>query len=71
MTCKFFDANTGQFTVFTSENQNESTNPNQLPDNFFYRQVNFDYNNYTYTITPVNEIDNILTNIDWYEYINP
>ena len=71
MSCKFFDANTGQFTVFTTKNQNESTSPNQLSYDFYYKQVNFNYTNYTYTITPVDEIDNILTNIDWYEYVNP
>ena len=71
MSCKFFDANTGQFTVFTSKKQSETTNQNQLPGNFFYKQVNFNYNDYTYTITPVDEIDNVLNKIDWYEYVNP
>ena len=70
MTVKFFDGSKGTFTVFTTKKQTESTTPYRLSTDYFMREVNFIYQNKTYTIQNLdNQIP--LFNLNWYEYKNP
>ena len=71
MTAKFFDASNGQFTVFTTKKQNTSNSPYNLSVEYFYKEVSFNYNNYTYKITPLTQPGIQENIIEWYEYINP
>lgn len=71
MTAKFFDASIGQFTVFTTKNQNTSNSPYNLGVEFFYKKVSFDYTDYTYKITSLTQPGIQENIIEWYEYINP
>jgi hypothetical protein len=70
MTVKFFDGSNGTFTTFTTKKQTNSTTPNRLGSDYFNREVNFNYTNYTYMIQNVGS-QVPLTTINWYEYINP
>lgn len=70
MTVKFFDGSNGTFTVFTTKKQNESTTPYRLTNDYFMREVNFDYTNKTYTIQNLGSQIPLYT-LDWYEYKNP
>ena len=66
MTAKFFNAKTGQFVTFTTEELSQPKIPNDLE----YFKVNFNFNNYTYYYTAPNNTTQENT-IIWYEYINP
>jgi hypothetical protein len=74
MKSKFFNGKTGSYVVMTNTPQNLilPTPYNFDPSVYFYYEVNFDYNDFTYTILD-NNGNRIGTNnpINWYEYINP
>jgi hypothetical protein len=70
MTVKFFDGSNGTFTTFTTKKQTDTSTPNRLDSDYFNREVNFNYTNYTYTIQNIGS-QTTLTTINWYEYINP
>lgn len=70
MRVKFFNGKTGEFTTFTTVKQT-SINPNnpfRVNNDYFYREVTFDFVNYLYDIKGSG---NSLSIMDWYEYINP
>lgn len=70
MTVKFFDAKDGTYTNFTTIQQNSFADRYNVPNDYFYYKVNFDYGNKFYEI--INIINNdITTNVKWYEYENP
>lgn len=70
MRVKFFNGKTGEFTTFTTRRQTQinSTNPFRVNNDYFYREVTFDFVNYLYDIVSLGESLPIL---EWYEYINP
>ncbi len=74
MKAKFFNGKTGSYVVMTNTPQNLilPTPYNFDPTVYFYYEVNFDYNDFTYTILD-NNGNRIGTNnpINSYEYINP
>ena len=67
---KFFNGKTGEFTTFTTRKQTQinSTNPFRVNNDYFYREVTFDFVNYLYDIKGFGKSLSIM---DWYEYINP
>lgn len=70
MRVKFFNGKTGEFTTFTTVKQT-SINPNnpfRVNNDYFYREVTFDFVNYLYDIKGFGKSLSIM---DWYEYINP
>jgi hypothetical protein len=70
MKAKFFDGLTGQYTRFTNQPQSNFANQYKVSNNSFYYRVNFNYNNYTYSIINPNNNSSV-HNAQWYEYINP
>lgn len=70
MRVKFFNGKTGEFTTFTNRKQTSiNTNkPFRIDNDYFYREVTFDFVNYLYD---VNTSGTSLLTLDWYEYINP
>lgn len=71
MRAKFFNGNVGNFTIFTREPQtNFAGNENKLPNELFYYQLHFDYNNFYYWFSNFINDDTIQT-LEWYEYLNP
>lgn len=70
MRVKFFNGKTGEFTTFTTRKQTQinSTNPFRVNNDYFYREVTFDFVNYLYDIKGFGKSLSIM---DWYEYINP
>ncbi len=70
MRVKFFNGKTGEFTTFTTIKQTliNANNPFRVDNNYFYREVTFDYVNYLYDIIGSGES---LPVLEWYEYINP
>lgn len=70
MRVKFFNGKTGEFTTFTNRKQTSiNTNkPFRIDNDYFYREVTFDFVNYLYD---VNTSGKSLLTLDWYEYINP
>jgi len=70
MTVKFFDGSNGTFTTFTTKKQTDSTTPYRLTTDYFMREVNFNYDNKTYTIQNL-ETQLPLSSLGWYEYKNP
>ena len=70
MRVKFFNAKTGEFTTFTTRKQIEinANNPFRVDNDYFYREVTFDFVNYLYDIIDSGES---LPMLEWYEYINP
>ena len=70
MRVKFFNGKTGEFTTFTTRRQTQinSTNPFRVNNDYFYREVTFDFVNYLYDIIGSGKSLSIM---DWYEYINP
>lgn len=70
MRVKFFNGKTGEFTTFTNRKQTSiNTNkPFRIDNDYFYREVTFDFVNYLYDVNTSGE--SLLT-LDWYEYINP
>ena len=70
MRVKFFNGKTGEFTTFTTKKQTEINvnNPFRVNNDYFYREVTFDFVNYLYDIVSLGESLPIL---EWYEYINP
>jgi hypothetical protein len=70
MTSKFFDAKDGTYTKFTTKSQNNFSDPYQIPNEYFYYRVKFDYGDKVYRILDaINDID--LSNVSWFEYENP
>lgn len=71
MRAKFFNGNTGGYTIFTREPQtNYPGDENKLPNELFYYQLHFDYNNFYYWFSNFINDDTIQT-LEWYEYLNP
>lgn len=71
MKAKFFNGNTGNYTIFTREPQtNYPGDENKLPNELFYYQLHFDYNNFYYWFSNFINDDTIQT-LEWYEYLNP
>ena len=70
MRVKFFNGKTGEFTTFTTKKQTEINvnNPFRVNNDYFYREVTFDFVNYLYDIKGFGKSLSIM---DWYEYINP
>ena len=70
MRVKFFNGKTGEYTTFTTQKQtNINTNkPFRIDNDYFYREVTFDFVNYLYDV--IGSGKSLLT-LDWYEYINP
>ena len=70
MRVKFFNGKTGEFTTFTNRKQTSiNTNkPFRIDNDYFYREVTFDFVNYLYDIKGSGKSLSIM---DWYEYINP
>lgn len=70
MRVKFFNGKTGEYTTFTTEKQTNinANNPFRINNDYFYREVTFDFVNYLYD---VNASGGSLLTLDWYEYINP
>ena len=70
MRVKFFNGKTGEFTTFTNRKQTSiNTNkPFRIDNDYFYREVTFDFVNYLYDV--IGSGRSLLT-LDWYEYINP
>jgi len=70
MRVKFFNGKTGEYTTFTTQKQTNinSNNPFRINNDYFYREVTFDFINYLYNVTGSGK--SLLT-LDWYEYINP
>lgn len=78
MSCKFYDANIGQFKRMMNVPQGTLTNKfNFSQENYFYYTVKFDYQTYTYEIFLDNETNKMVkvgtedSPINWYEYVNP
>lgn len=78
MTAKFFDASIGQFVKMMNVPQsNIASNKFTFNESiYFYYKVKLDYDNKTYSIYNVSDVDNLNrigagTPIKWYEYINP
>ena len=71
MKAKFFNGNTGNYTIFTREPQtNYPGDENKLPNELFYYQLHFDYNNFFYWFSNFIN-DDIIQTLEWYEYLNP
>ena len=70
MRVKFFNGKTGEFTTFTTRKQTQinPNNPFRVNNDYFYREVTFDFVNYLYDIKGFGKSLSIM---DWYEYINP
>jgi hypothetical protein len=70
MRVKFFNGKTGEYTTFTTEKQTiiDANKPFRINNDYFYREVTFDFVNYLYD---VNASGKSLLTLDWYEYINP
>jgi hypothetical protein len=70
MRVKFFNGKTGEFTTFTTQKQTNinSNRPFRIDNDYFYREVTFDFVNYLYDIKGFGKSLSIM---DWYEYINP
>jgi hypothetical protein len=85
MRVKFFNGKTGEFTTFTTKKQTEINvnNPFRVNNDYFYREVTFDFVNYLYDITNSGTSGSDGSNgssgvsvqslpvLEWYEYINP
>lgn len=71
MKAKFFNGAIGNYTIFTREPQtNYPGDENKLPNELFYYQLHFDYNNFYYWFSNFINDDTIQT-LEWYEYLNP
>lgn len=73
LSCKFFNAKTGQFIRMTNEPQSNFPDKHnfQKSDKFYYK-VLLDYDNYDYRVETLNGGRvGITTPIKFYEYINP
>lgn len=70
MRVKFFNGKTGEYTTFTTQKQTSINvnKPFRIDNDYFYREVNFDFVNYLYDVIGFGK--SLLT-LDWYEYINP
>jgi hypothetical protein len=70
MRVKFFNGKTGEYTTFTTQKQTNinSNKPFRIDNDYFYREVTFDFVNYLYDIKGSGKSLSIM---DWYEYINP
>ena len=70
MRVKFFNGKTGEYTTFTTQKQTtiNPNNPFRINNDYFYREVTFDFVNYIYNV--IGSGKSLLT-LDWYEYINP
>lgn len=70
MRVKFFNGKTGEYTTFTTEKQTiiDAIKPFRINNDYFYREVTFDFVNYLYDV--IGSGKSLLT-LDWYEYINP
>jgi len=70
MRVKFFNGKTGEYTTFTTRKQTSiNTNkPFRIDNDYFYREVTFDFVNYLYDVIGSGKSLSIM---DWYEYINP
>lgn len=74
MTCKFFNGKTGEFVRFINRRQNTipSNKFNFNTEDYFYYDVELDYNNSTYRVlhNGARVGDEVLP-IKFYEYVNP
>jgi len=70
MRVKFFNGKTGEYTTFTTQKQTSinANSPFRINNDYFYREVTFDFVNYLYDVIGFGK--SLLT-LDWYEYINP
>jgi hypothetical protein len=70
MRVKFFNGKTGEYTTFTTRKQTSinANSPFRINNDYFYREVTFDFVNYLYDVIGFGK--SLLT-LDWYEYINP
>jgi hypothetical protein len=70
MRVKFFNGKTGEYTTFTTRKQTSINvnKPFRIDNDYFYREVTFDFVNYLYDVIGFGK--SLLT-LDWYEYINP
>ena len=70
MRVKFFNGKTGEYTTFTTQKQTsiDVNKPFRINNDYFYREVTFDFVNYLYDV--IGSGKSLLT-LDWYEYINP
>lgn len=76
MSAKFFNAKEGQFIRMMNRPQSGLSNKfNFKKQDYFYYKVVLDDNNYEYEVYQVwgsqNRVGTSLSNINWYEYVNP
>jgi len=78
MSCKFFNAKTGEFVRMMNQCQGELTQKYTFNKDYkFYYKCELDYENYEYVMYSEDEQGNLVrvgtdTNpIKWYEYVNP
>ena len=74
MTCKFFDAKTGEFIKFMNRPQSSTLGSvfGFNPDDYFYYKVNLNYTNKTYRVFDYNNGRiGTTSSIKWYQYVNP
>jgi hypothetical protein len=76
MSAKFFNAKEGQFIRMMNRPQSVLSNKfNFKKQDFFYYKVVLDNTNYEYEVYQMwggqNRVGTSLSNINWYEYINP
>jgi hypothetical protein len=70
MSAKFFDAGEGGYTKFSRVDQNSFGKPFNLPNEYFYYELNFDYLNSEYYIVEPG-LTNVIYEPTWIEYVNP
>jgi hypothetical protein len=85
MSCKFFNAKTGQFVRMMNKPQSDFTGPDVYDFNkelYFYYKVVMDYDNFDYKVfleqqitqqvlIPLRVGEGTTNPIKWYEYVNP
>ena len=74
MTCKFFDAKTGEFIKFMNRPQSNTLGSvfGFKPDDYFYYKVSMDYPNRTYQVFDYqNNRIGTTSSIKWFQYVNP
>lgn len=78
MSCKFFNAKTGQFTRMLNDCQGSFPNKFNFsqPDKFYYK-LELDYNTYEYAVykeasnNTLTRVGTTTNPIKWFEYVNP
>lgn len=72
MSAKFFDGRLGVYVKMSNIPQSELPNVFNFDSKYFYYKVNLNYNNKTYEV--LNDLNNrvgTISDIKWYEYVNP